>query len=301
MTFVPMTAPAVLTASIWQKFNTILALAVIITYFVTYLNNLDFAGEKWWCPTLDGPTHFPMHQWLPFLSKPQAQFAINISLVILWWVQHMLMAKSFFKNYCYETLGYQYAAFERSNFTFASTVAIGLVMIFWQKSSGPDYNLLEELPKTAGVLVYVGLGLIGMAVALLMITLWAMLDNDIFGFQFIRQLRWDGFEFPFSESLKHLSRFDVMMRHPIYTCQLLFFSGALLTCPWNFARIAQIGSMTLFTLIGTLTEEWDCKQFKYYNEWLASIPNRWIPDISRLSMSEADLNKLRKHVGQKVG
>lgn len=174
-------------------------------------------------------------------------------------------------------------------------------MVFWQKDSGVDYNLLNELPKTGGVLPYIGFSLIGMALTLMMWTLWEMLHNDIFGFHFIRQLSWDGFEFPFSETLTPVTRFSLMMRHPLYTCQLLFFSGAMLTCPWGFARIAQIGTMAMFTLIGTLTEEWDCKQFKYYNEWLASIPNRWIPDFSKLSMSEADLSKFRKQLGQKVG
>ena len=160
MTFVPMNVPAVLAASIWQKSNFLISFFFLNVYLTVYLNNLDFFGEKWWCPTLDESTHFPMHQWLPFLLEPQAKFAINITLVILWWVQHMLMANSLFKNFCYKTFGYQYAAIERSNYLFGTSVALALTMVFWQKNSVVVYNLLIELPKTMAVLPFVGFSLI---------------------------------------------------------------------------------------------------------------------------------------------
>jgi len=298
--FVPMSAPMVLLASVYQKVSFLFSFLMLNVYLTAYLNNLDPFGGQWWFPTIDGPTHFPMHQYLPFLAPSHAKLVINGLLTILWVLQHGVMAKSYFKNFCYDTLGHKYAAFERSTFLFTTGVALVLIMMFWQKDAGVSYNLLEELPKTMALLPFLGFAMIMTGFTYFLWTLWEMLYHDIFGFNYMRQMRWDGFEFPFTESLKPLTRFNVTQRHPIYTCLFLFFGGALLTCPWSLGRLLQVGMMIAFTAVGTLTEEWDCCQFKFYNEWLQAIPNRWFPDFSRLSMSDQELNKLRKSCGQKI-
>lgn len=295
-----MSAPMVLLASVYQKVSFLFSFFLLNVYLTTYLNNLDFFGGQWWFPTIDGPTHFPIYKSLTFLEPSQAKLFVNVLLIILWCVQHGVMAKSYFKNWMFSILGHQYAAFERSTFLFTTGLALVAIMCFWQKDAGVNYNLVDDLVKNPTLLPFVGFAMIMIGFTYFLWTLWEMLYCDIFGFNYMRQMTWGGFEFPFFESLKPLTRFNVTQRHPIYTCLFLFFGGALLTCPWSLGRLLQVGMMIAFTAIGTLTEEWDCCQFKFYNEWLAAIPNRWLPDFSRLSMSEEEINKIRRQCGQKV-
>lgn len=282
----------ILAACIWQKICFLLSFGMLNLYLVPYLNNVDLFGDKWWWPTLDGPTHFPLDGYLPFLGKSQAKFVINLMLVGVWWLQHYYMAKSYFKNWIYEKIGYRYAPFERSNFLFGSFAALLIQSWLWQK----DSTVLMTHNLTFPFLPLLGWGAIGFGFLYFVWTLWEMLLHDIFGFNYMRQLKWNGFEFPFSESLKPLTRFNLVHRHPIYFCLFCFFGGALLTNPLTIGRAFQIVPMLLFNFYGTKSEEVDSKQFKGYDMWLSIIKNRWVPNFSMLYIEEKELNRLRMKI-----
>lgn len=290
--YVPMNPLFVGVAWAWQVFSAATSFLMLNYFLTVFSNNMDFFGGPVWWPTLDGPTHFPLWKHVGFLGERPAKWFVNSILLFIWHVQHIFMARHGFKNWCYRNLGTWYAAFERSNFLFLSAVSLYWISVYWQR----DTEVIFETTKLGLWVVVLGYATIAWGFGHFLWTMWEMRDCDIWGFNYSRQLTWSGFDFPLKESMKPLSRFNMINRHSIYFCLFLFFGGALLTTDLTYGKLVNTGFMIVFTAYGSISEENDCRETfgKEYENWLELIPNRWVPNFKVLSMSDEDLAQCRE-------
>ena len=97
---------------------------------------------------------------------------VNIGLMLMWGVQHSVMARGWFKDMIASVVPHHV---ERSTYCLASAIALGALMYFWQPMEGIIWQV--EYPMVVNVLW----GLFGLGWALIFVSTFLTNHFDLFG------------------------------------------------------------------------------------------------------------------------
>jgi methanethiol S-methyltransferase len=171
---------------------------------VVFVYAMGFIGGFLTPTTLDGPPDFPL----------AAALMIDIGLLVVFSLQHSIMARPGFKRWWTQIVP---EAAERSTYVLASSLALGAMFVLWEPIGGVVWQLSDGPARRA----VVGLYIFGWA--MLFFTTFLIDHFDLFGLKQVwRRLTGKQYRAPrfFTPSLYKL------VRHPLYIGWLIIFWAA---------------------------------------------------------------------------
>jgi len=167
---------------------------------------------------------------------------INTLLIVLFGLQHSVMARKSFKKSITKVLP---DYFERSFYVLASNLAMTAMLLFWQPITAPIWSIDNIYLETAIYAIFV----IGCLVVVY--SLWIIDHFEYIGLRqiyfHIRKEAYRSIEFKMPTIYKHI-------RHPMYLGTLMVFWA---TPHMTLGHLFLALGMTLYTLIGVRFEEKD--------------------------------------------
>jgi protein-S-isoprenylcysteine O-methyltransferase Ste14 len=176
----------------------------VISYFAffgTILYAIGFVGNLVVPKTIDGAATTPLY------------FALltNASLLLLFALQHSIMARPAFKNWWTRIIP---APLERSTFVLLSSLCLMLMMWQWQPLGGVVWSVENQLVKTIMLVVYfLGWGIV-------FVSTFLINHFDLFG---LRQVWLYFIGKPYTQLPFRLPFFYRFVRHPLYLGFLIAF------------------------------------------------------------------------------
>lgn len=176
----------------------------VISYFAffgTILYAIGFVGNLGVPKTIDGAATTPLY------------FALltNASLLLLFALQHSIMARPAFKNWWTRIIP---APLERSTFVLLSSLCLMLMMWQWQPLGGVVWSVENQLVKTIMLVVYfLGWGIV-------FVSTFLINHFDLFG---LRQVWLYFIGKPYTQLPFRLPFFYRFVRHPLYLGFLIAF------------------------------------------------------------------------------
>lgn len=226
----------------------------------TFLYVIGFVGNFLVPKSIDSEPLLPFGQAL----------AIDLALLTIFAVQHSLMARPFFKRWITRYIPKES---ERSTYVLAASLALILLVRFWQPLGGAVWEV--EHPGAVAALY----GLFAMGWLLVLVSTFLINHFDLFG---LRQswLALTGQAYrPVTFRQPWLYR---QVRHPLY----LGFFIALWSTPVMTATHLVFALMaSAYIVVGTLLEERDLKaEHPEYADYAKRVP-RYIPRLARRSVA----------------
>jgi len=173
---------------------------------------------------------------VPLLSG----LAINVGLLLLWGVQHSIMARPSFKAKLTRLIP---ESAERSTYVWTSGLCLALIALYWQGNTETAWNF-EGLQLPLRVLSLAGWGL----------TVWATFQIDHFDLFGLKK-PFEGLSGKTSGNKQFVTPFLYRyMRHPIQTGVLL---GMWLQAHMTQGQLLLTLGMTVYVFIGLYFEEKD--------------------------------------------
>lgn len=168
--------------------------------------------------------------------------SINFALIVLFSLQHSVMARSFFKTYLTKIIP---QAAERSTYVLFSGLVLGLICLYWQPFEGFLWHVDNETGKillTAGYLFGWGFSLF---------STFLINHFELFGLQqiYLNLLNKPAPSIDFKEKL-----FYKCVRHPI---QLGILIGLWVTPSMSYSHLMLSITLSLYIFIGLWYEERD--------------------------------------------
>ena len=210
-------------------------------WFIFYIGEWEFMER-----TIS--TQYPV----PFITA----FSINLVLVLIFALQHSVMARSFFKKHLTQIIP---QAAERSTYVLFSGLALGLICLYWQPLEGFLWQVDNETGKTLLTAGY----LFGWIFSLF--STFIINHFELFGLQqiYLNLLNKPTPPADFKEKL-----FYKFVRHPI---QLGVLIGLWLTPAMSYSHLMLSLTLTLYIFIGLKYEERDLiatmgKTYKEYQK-----------------------------------
>ena len=217
-------------------------------FLAGFLYSIGFIGGFGVPKSLDSP---PSERW-------QAAVATDVALLMLFALQHSIMARPWFKRFLTRFIP---ASSERSTYVLASSLALALLFWTWEPVGGVVWNLDAAIGRS---LLYAGFAF-GWAVVL--ITTFVINHFDLFGLRQVwLQLRGlPHTPVPFVAPLLYR-----MVRHPLYVGWLFaFWSTPTMTISHLFFAVAT----TAYILIAIRFEEADLiREHPQYADYRKSVP-----------------------------
>lgn len=207
-------------------------LVCYLVFFLSFLYAAGFVGGFLTPTSLDGPRVIPLWQAM----------AIDVALLLLFAVQHSVMARPWFKKWWTQ---YVPVAAERSTYVLFSSLALIALFAFWQPIGGVVWDIQNPFGRAVMYLVF--------ATGWLTVLVTTFLINhfDLFG---LRQV-WHHFRSRASGPLNFTMPGPYkVVRHPLYVGWLLGFWGAP-TMTWSHFLFAAI--TTAYILAAIRWEERD--------------------------------------------
>lgn len=176
----------------------------VISYFAffgTILYAIGFVGNLVVPKTIDGAATTPLY------------FALltNASLLLLFALQHSIMARPAFKNWWTRIIP---APLERSTFVLLSSLCLMLMIWQWQPLGGVVWSVENQLVKTIMLVVYfLGWGIV-------FVSTFLINHFDLFG---LRQVWLYFIGKPYTQLPFRLPFFYRFVRHPLYLGFLIAF------------------------------------------------------------------------------
>jgi protein-S-isoprenylcysteine O-methyltransferase Ste14 len=201
---------------------------------------------------------------------------IDIGLILLFGVQHSLMARSGFKN---RLMKYIPKAAERSTYVLASTLVLILLIVLWQPIPVIIWDFQSTLGKASMYGLY-GAGILG-----ILITSFQLNHFDLFGLRQVYLYLLDR-DYRHPEFVR--SFLYRWVRNPMHTATITFF---LATPRLTLGHLVLSIGMTVYTLIGIRYEERDLAHalgeiFHAYSRRTPSLlPNPFQPRQQKESRS----------------
>lgn len=226
----------------------------IVSYIVALIAQVWFIlyiGEWEFMPTTINSYH----------SVPlSAALLINLALVILFGLQHSLMARSSFKKYLTKIIP---QASERSTYVLFSGLALGLICLYWQPLEGYLWHVDNEIAK---ILLNAGY-IFGWLFSLF--STFIINHFELFGLQqiYLNLLNKPEPSVSFKEKL--LYKF---VRHPIQFGVLI---GIWFTPSMSYSHLMLSITLSIYIFIGLKYEERDL---------IAALGNRYIEYQQRVRM-----------------
>ncbi len=177
---------------------------VYLIFFATFLYLIGFVGNLFVPKGVDGPLTVPL--WQALLT--------NISLLLLFAIQHSVMARSWFKQWWTK---YIPEPIERSTYVLFTVLALVTLFLFWQPMGGTVWAVEN------GFLTGVLWAVFALGWAILLVSTFLINHFDLFG---LRQV-WLYFRGTTYQPLPfRLPLFYKWVRHPLYFGFVLAFWAA---------------------------------------------------------------------------
>jgi protein-S-isoprenylcysteine O-methyltransferase Ste14 len=203
-------------------------------FLLTFLYAVGFLANL---PQL--PTAIDAAAVLPW---PQAVF-VNLALLAVFAVQHSVMARPAFKRWWTRLVP---EAIERSTYVLFATVALALVLAFWQPVAGP---VIWQVDSPAGQLAL--WALFGLGWAVLLISTFLLNHFELFG---LRQVVAQLLRRPVPAQEFRTPLFYRWVRHPLYVGFLIAFWA---TPRMTAGHLMFAAANTAYIFIGVWFEERD--------------------------------------------
>lgn len=221
-----------------------------------------FMGNLWVPKSIDAVPTVPLGQAL----------LVNLSLLAVFAVQHSVMARGFFKRWLTRFIP---EAAERSTYTLASSLALVLLMAFWQPMGGVVWDVGSEAGRA---LVH---GMYAAGFGLILVSTFLINHFDLFG---LRQvwLNLLGREYtPLHFELHSLYRY---VRHPLYVG---FFVVLWATPTMTIAHLVFSVMCSAYIVLGTRLEERDLRRFHpEYDAYARAVP-AFVPRVGNKAPATA--------------
>ena len=120
----------------------IYGLIAYVVSFGTILYAIGFAGNMIVTKTIDGAPQLPLREAI----------LINASLILLFALQHSIMARPFFKRWWTRIIP---EPMERSTFILFSSLCLILMMWQWQPIGGVVWSVENQVLKTVLLILYI--------------------------------------------------------------------------------------------------------------------------------------------------
>jgi len=185
--------------------------------------------------------------------------AINVGLIVLFGVQHSVMARPAFKKWWTRIVP---KPIERSTYVLISTLLFGLM--FWQWR--PMDAVVWSVDATAGQFAIWSAYLIG--IALLFASTFVINHFDLFG---LRQIWLNLTEKPYTYLKFKVTFFYRFVRHPLYVGWFMIFWA---TPQMTFGHLLLAVGMSAYILIAIRYEERDLVEFhgEAYRDYQKKVP-----------------------------
>lgn len=227
-------------------------------YFVAFVGNLQLTVLAEWIPELKSLVPQSLDAGRPTGATTVA-ILINLFLVLLFALQHSIMARSGFKQWLTRHLP---PSAERSVFVFMASLLLVLLMWQWR----PLPTTLWDAQSTWGQAV--GWSVFGAGFTIVLFSTYLIDHFDLFG---LRQA-WDGFRRRESKAPRFMTPLLYrIVRHPLYFGFLLAFWG---TPTMSHGRLLFAGAMTVYIVIAVRLEERDLVRVHgdRYMDYQARVP-----------------------------
>ena len=191
--------------------------------------------------------------------SPGWALLVNLGLMALFGLQHSVMARRGFKAWMTRHVPLH---LERSTYLLATTLVLGILMVFWQPLPGHVWNV--EVGLFASALTGIALGGWG----LVLLTTFLINHADLFG---LRQVWLNARGLPYTPVAFKAPWLYRWVRHPM---QLGVLIGLWFTPSMTVSHLLLAGGMTAYVLIGLMYEERDLvRQFgERYRAYQRSTP-----------------------------
>lgn len=200
--------------------------------FATFLYAIGFIGNFGVPKTIDGAPRLPLWQAL----------AIDLGLLVLFAVQHSVMARPAFKRWWTRIVP---ASAERSTYVLASSLALVVLFIAWQPLGGTIWHVAQP---SLQLLIY---GLYGAGWTLVLVATFLINHFDLFG---LRQVWLQLIGKPYRPLPFVVPGPYRVVRHPLYVGWLLvFWSAPTMTATHLLFALGT----TLYILVAIRFEERD--------------------------------------------
>jgi protein-S-isoprenylcysteine O-methyltransferase Ste14 len=231
-------------------------LASYVVFLGTFLYVIGFVGNILVPKSIDSEPVMPFGPAL----------LIDLALLAVFAVQHSLMARPFFKRWITR---YVPEEAERSTYVLAASLALILLVRFWQPLGGVVWQ--AEHPGAIAVIY----GVFAMGWLLVLVSTFLINHFDLFG---LRQswLALRGIPYrPVTFRQPWLYR---QVRHPLY---LGFFIALWATPTMTLTHLVFAAMASAYIVVGTLLEERDLKAaHPEYADYARRVP-RYIPGLKR--------------------
>lgn len=197
----------------------------------------------------------------------------NMLLYSLFFIQHILMSRSFFKDAMQKLTKY-YFFIERYIFISLASLTLSII-IFYHKHD--DYVLIKFNNIYLDIFLFI-INLLHLFISLYIVFV-DMKDSDILGIGILKKIKKEkGSNYPIEFTEKKSSLLSLMMRHPLYysTLVLIWTSSSIISRGRFFFNC----QMTIFIIVGTFFEEREIlKKYPSYINYVKKVPNKFIPNI----------------------
>jgi len=228
--------------------------ASYLVAFATLLYVIAFIGNLWVPKSIDSAATAPFWQAL----------LVNLGLLGVFAVQHSVMARPFFKRWLTRFIP---AAAERSTYVLASSLALILLVVFWEPMGGVIWRV-ESATATA---VIHGVFLLGWV--LMFVSTFLINHFDLFG---LRQVWLSFMDREYTALEFELTWLYRYVRHPLYTG---LFLGMWATPTMTVAHLVFALMASAYILIGVRLEERDLRAFHpEYDDYAREVP-RFLPNL----------------------
>ena len=210
-----------------------IGLVIYLGFFATFLYLIAFVGNLFVPKSVDiGPT-----------VAPALAALIDIGLIVLFGLQHSIMARPAFKRWW---TGFIPPELERSIYVLAATAALAILLVGWQPIPTPVIWSVEAPALVTLIWVLFGLGW-----AILLLSTFLINHFELFGLhQLWRYMR--GLPEPKPSFVQPL--FYRAVRHPLYLGFIIAFWAAPVM---TLGHLLFSAGMTAYILVGIAYEERD--------------------------------------------
>lgn len=216
-----------------RAFLMLIAVVCYGAFFASFVYLIGWVG---------GFDFMPTHVDKGLTAAPVPALIINIGLIVLFGLQHSIMARPAFKRAWTKVIP---TAIERSIYCLATAVVLFALFAFWHPIEGTIWSVENEIGRT------ILWALFGLGWVIVFISTWLLNHFELFGLQ-QAWLNMRGKEPP--EGTMRTPLFYKVVRHPIYSG---FFLALWATPEMSAGHLLLAIGMTVYIMVGISHEERD--------------------------------------------